>query len=560
MIISNIIIGSIIVIVFFIFYNLNQSYRLKKFKKVKETWGKGKDEYFQFDRIEQYNKLVNNKDFHTISNQTQIDIDFQDLFVYLDRTTSKVGQQFLYSQLLNPTNNINKLKEFGNQVEYFNKNSKDRDTIQMKLFILSQGSSYSISNLFSDNIFQKPKWYNWVKLDLTITILLLLFSIKFHFLLIWLMIPLFLNFVLHFWYKNRSINIVKTLPQLNLLINVSKFLKSKEFIKYEGDVSQSITELKKFQSKLKYLNTGRLNTSVNVGSMNLGGDLGDLLYYFIDVVKGFFLIDFFIFFSSIDDVLSKRKSVENLFHFVGWVDSSISVSYIREGDLITSEPEFITNVKNIEFIDIKHPLIDNCVGNNLKIDGKSILITGSNMSGKSTFLRTILINQLLSQTIFTTFTNSFKTSFLRIHSSIRIDDSLLDGKSYYFEEVNIVFNLLKQVETNDNLFVLDEVFKGTNTIERISSSKSILSFLNKSQNIVIVSTHDIELTTLLKNEFDLYHFSEDINDDKLHFDHELKVGELTTRNGIKLLEISNYPKEIIEESLSISKTLRRYNE
>jgi hypothetical protein len=560
MIISNIIIGSIIVIVFFIFYNLNQSYRLKKFKKVKETWGKGKDEFFQFDRIEQYNKLVNNKDFHAISNQTQIDIDFQDLFVYLDRTTSKVGQQFLYSQLLNPTNNIHKLKEFGNQVEYFNKNSKDRDTIQMKLFILSQGSSYSISNLFSDNIFQKPKWYNWVKLDLTITILLLLFSIKFHFLLIWLMIPLFLNFVLHFWYKNRSINIVKTLPQLNLLINVSKFLKSKEFIKYEGDVSQSITELKKFQSKLKYLNTGRLNTSVNVGSMNLGGDLGDLLYYFIDVVKGFFLIDFFIFFSSIDDVLSKRKSVENLFHFVGWVDSSISVSYIREGDLITSEPEFITNVKNIEFDDIKHPLIDNCVGNNLKIDGKSILITGSNMSGKSTFLRTILINQLLSQTIFTTFTNSFKTSFLRIHSSIRIDDSLLDGKSYYFEEVNIVFNLLKQVETNDNLFVLDEVFKGTNTIERISSSKSILSFLNKSQNIVIVSTHDIELTTLLKNEFDLYHFSEDINDDKLHFDHELKVGELTTRNGIKLLEISNYPKEIIEESLSISKTLRRYNE
>ncbi|MDE3234828.1 MAG: DNA mismatch repair protein MutS [Bacteroidota bacterium] len=559
MIISNIIIGSIIVIVFFIFYNLNQSYRLKKFKKVKETWGKEKDEFFQFDRIEQYNKLVNNKDFHTISNQTQIDIDFQDLFVYLDRTTSKVGQQFLYSQLLNPTNNINKLKEFSNQVEYFNKNSKDRDTIQMKLFILSQGSSYSISNLFGDNIFQKPKWYNWVKLDLTITILLLLFSIKFHFLLIWLMIPLFLNFVLHFWYKNRSINIVKTLPQLNLLINVSKFLKSKEFIKYEGDVSQSITELKKFQSKLKYLNTGRLNTSVNVGSMNLGGDVGDLLYYFIDFVKGFFLVDFFIFFSSIDDVLSKRKSVENLFHFVGWVDSSISVSYIREGDLITSEPEFINSVKNIEFVDIKHPLIDKCVGNNLKIDGKSILITGSNMSGKSTFLRTILINQLLSQTIFTTFTRSFKSSFLRIHSSIRIDDSLLDGKSYYFEEVNIVFNLLKQVETNDNLFILDEVFKGTNTIERISSSKSILSFLNKSQNIVIVSTHDIELTTLLKNEFDLYHFSEDINDDKLHFDHELKEGELTTRNGIKLLEISNYPKEIIDESLSISKTLRRYN-
>ena len=177
MIISNIIIGSIIVIVFFIFYNLNRSYRIKKFNKIKETWGKQKNEYFQFERIEQYNKLVNNKDYHTISNQTQIDIDFQDLFVYLDRTTSKVGQQFLYSQLLNPTNNINTLREFGNQVEYFNKNSKDRDTIQMKLFVLSQGSSYSISNLFSDNIFRKPNWYNWVKLDLFFTLLLPVFTI-----------------------------------------------------------------------------------------------------------------------------------------------------------------------------------------------------------------------------------------------------------------------------------------------------------------------------------------------------------------------------------------------
>jgi DNA mismatch repair ATPase MutS len=308
--------------------------------------------------------------------------------------------------------------------------------------------------------------------------------------------------------------------------------------------------LNKFQNNILFLNKR---------SIKIGGDIENIFYFFIDLVKGFFLVDFFIYFNSIKEVIEKRSDIEELINYVGWVDVSISVSYIREGDKQTSTPIFTSNTKSIKYEEIIHPLIDECISNDLIVDKKSILITGSNMSGKSTFLRTILINQLLSQTIYTTFSKSFQTPFLKINSSIRIDDSLLDGKSYYFEEVGIVLELIKKVEDDCNLFILDEVFKGTNTIERISSSKSILSYLNKGNNIVIVSTHDIELTTLLKDEFDLYHFSEDINNDKLQFDHKLKSGELTTRNGIKLLEISNYPKEIIEESMEISKTLRRYN-
>ncbi|MCC5927824.1 MAG: DNA mismatch repair protein MutS, partial [Cyclobacteriaceae bacterium] len=141
-------------------------------------------------------------------------------------------------------------------------------------------------------------------------------------------------------------------------------------------------------------------------------------------------------------------------------------------------------------------------------------------------------------------------------SSIRIDDNLFDGKSYYFQEVNIMGSLLSEVESpHQNLFILDEVFKGTNTIERIDSAKAILSYLNRKENIVVVSTHDIELADMLDNEYDLYHFTETVEKNELHFDHSIKAGQLRTRNAIKILELSNYPVEVITEARKITETI-----
>ena len=98
---------------------------------------------------------------------------------------------------------------------------------------------------------------------------------------------------------------------------------------------------------------------------------------------------------------------------------------------------------------------------------------------------------------------------------------------------------------------MDEIFKGTNTIERISGGKAILSYLNKEKHTVLVSTHDIELTELLvKDNYDLYHFSEKIEDNNLFFDHKIKPGKLKTRNAIKILDLYKYPSEIIKEAKS----------
>jgi DNA mismatch repair ATPase MutS len=105
------------------------------------------------------------------------------------------------------------------------------------------------------------------------------------------------------------------------------------------------------------------------------------------------------------------------------------------------------------------------------------------------------------------------------------------------------------------LFILDELFKGTNTVERISGGKAILSYLSSKKNTVFVSTHDIELTTLLEKEhYKLYHFSEAIEKDNLFFDHKIKEGKLTTRNAIRILDIYEYPAEIIKDAKAVEKT------
>jgi DNA mismatch repair ATPase MutS len=132
----------------------------------------------------------------------------------------------------------------------------------------------------------------------------------------------------------------------------------------------------------------------------------------------------------------------------------------------------------------------------------------------------------------------------------------LNDKSYYFEEVLTIKEMIDESENGKvNLFLLDEIFKGTNTIERISAGKAVLSKLAKNGNIVFVSTHDIELTDMLSDEYELYHFSEMVNGKTVDFDYKLKEGKLKNRNAIRILQINNYPDEVVKEAISISKEL-----
>ena len=253
---------------------------------------------------------------------------------------------------------------------------------------------------------------------------------------------------------------------------------------------------------------------------------------------------------------TKRKEIERVYSFVGYIDSLVSISSLRQGLKIYCLPKIQNGRKVLDAAEMYHPLIVNCVPNSIKVNGQSILLTGSNMSGKSSFIRTIGLNLITGSTINTCFASQFCYSRLKIFSAIRISDNLMNDKSYYFEEVLTIKEMIdKSQMASCNLFLLDEIFKGTNTIERISAGRAVLSYLNNESNIVFVSTHDIELAELLKDTYRLYHFSEQVDNKTVDFDYKLKEGKLINRNAIRILEINDYPEQIITEAIELSKKL-----
>ena len=278
-------------------------------------------------------------------------------------------------------------------------------------------------------------------------------------------------------------------------------------------------------------------------------EAGLFVEYFIELIKALFLIEPVLLFKILPFLDSRRQHIADVFNFVGEIDAVLSIHSLRNDLPYYCIPDIISDKKELSTNASYHPLIFNSVANDIDLNGKSALLTGSNMSGKTTFIRTIGINVILGQAINTCFAKEFKVSRMKVHSAIRISDDLLENKSYYFEEVLTLKNLLQESQTAaGNLFLLDELFKGTNTIERIASGKAILSYLNKNNNIVIVSTHDLELAGFLKNSFDLYHFTEVISEGKMLFDYKIKPGNLTTTNAIRILSLNDYPQEVVDEA------------
>jgi DNA mismatch repair ATPase MutS len=540
-------ITALLFLVLFAFFDARKK-KKQILKTLKDNWGKEKTEVINFDKASWYSTYAKEQAFHVLSHQTMADIDFDQLFAKIDRTTSKIGQQFLYNKLAKPTKSIEELKKLKDQANFFSAHQAIREKVQAELVKLNSNDSYAVVLLLNNKLVEKPSWFKWLSIDLLILAALLILSIKVSiFLILALLLITFNATYLNYWNKKHLLIFTKSLSQLNILIEVSRKL-AREKIPFEAEkIKNAIPIFKKFQSKI-----GILYQDFSQSNQN---DLSQIALYVFEIIKAIFLIEIFTFFKLIKLIENYQEDILNLYQYVGSIDTAISVASLQESEQIC-EPQFTQPYKGVQFKGIKHPLIENCIDNEVKLDQKSMLITGSNMSGKSTFLRTIAINSVLAQTIYSCFAEEYKAPFFRLHTSIRIDDNLFQGKSYFLEEVDVMSSLIDAVESPDqNLFILDEVFKGTNTIERIAAAKSILSHLNRKQNLTFVATHDIELSNMLQEEYELYHFTETITDNELIFDHKLKEGPLKTKNAIKILEMSKYPKEIIEEALQISKDL-----
>ena len=534
-----------ILIIIFLWNNHSKKKKLRKLKKyIISSWGKPKDkEYYNFYSISQYFQNTSHKKnaFQTISDRTANDLDINEIFKFIDRTSSKIGQQYLYFKL-RTIQNIKVLKENEKLSIIFLENEKLRISSQLLLSKLNNHNTYDFETLINNKTIEKPSHLKYLYLlSIGSVISIILTTINPVFIL--LLMPIFIiNIIFHYKNKQNINYYISAITQLVKSLNVGEQLATETEIKnHFKDVS--------FLKKIKRV---KLKTQFVSFDNKMDDPITSILWLFVELIKIQFNLDTILFYSFIDSINNEKQNLDKLFQFIGKIDVAITIASIKSGSLNTCKPQFIKE-QNIITTDIYHPLIKNCITNSIELNNKSLLLTGSNMSGKTTFIRTLAVNTILAQTLNICFAKDFKLPFLKVYSSIRITDDLLDDTSYYLQEVLTIKEL---IETSNNkapcLFVLDEIFKGTNTIERISGGKSILSYLNKN-HFVVVSTHDIELTDLLKDEFDLYHFTENIYNNELNFDHKLKQGKLTTRNAIKILELYNYPQEIIINAKKIEK-------
>ena len=197
-----------------------------------------------------------------------------------------------------------------------------------------------------------------------------------------------------------------------------------------------------------------------------------------------------------------------------------------------------------------HPLI--AAGQNVRNDvlfernGDVHLVTGSNMAGKSTFLRTVGSNLCLAYAGAPVNAEALAVRMLRIRSCIIISDSLREGVSYFYAEVRRLKAILDDVQNpaaNPVMFLIDEIFKGTNNLERRTGSRSYLQGISGQNGVGLVSTHDIELTNMaevvprLRN----YHFREEVLDGRMQFDYLLREGPCPTTNALVIMRMAGLP-------------------
>lgn len=522
--------------------------RKKEKENILENYKSPKNSEFDFERISLFFSHIDKTDvLQVISNRTFQDLDFEELFMYLDRTCSKIGQQYLYFIIRTLPKNKDRSLVFEMIINYINENPDVKESIVLELTSLNQPEAYYLQSLLHEKNIHKPKWF-WIIPLLSGSFLATLISLFFYPVFSILILIVTINFIIHYWNKKNILTYSNSIPQLLILKRiVNKMIHSGLILDNIDRIQKATNEIDKI-SKL---------ASFFMWEKKLKSEAGQIVDLLVEWIKAAFLLEPILIFKIIEKLELKINEIREVFTAVAQVDVAISISSFRESLPYYTRPQITENKKSFFAKEIYHPLILNSVANTLNhSNGKSVLISGSNMSGKTTFIRTIGINVILAQTINTTCAKELVIPRLKVLSAIKIADNILDETSYYYEEVKVIKEMIDVSELeHQNLFLLDELFRGTNSIERIASGKAVLSYLIQNGNLVFASTHDLELTELLSDQYNYYHFEESIENDLLKFDFKLKDGRWLNTNAIRILEINKFPSEITKEARTLAKEI-----
>ncbi|MCG2496556.1 AAA family ATPase [Staphylococcus epidermidis] len=276
----------------------------------------------------------------------------------------------------------------------------------------------------------------------------------------------------------------------------------------------------------------------------------DMVSSIIMFIKLVFMIDYVLFHLIQRSYFKYQEEIMACYDYISILDNHYSIAMYQHTLTHYCYPKINNNINGLQTKSIIHPLLDeeNAIANTIDISNH-ILLTGSNASGKSTFMKAVALNLILAQSIQTATAHSFIYQPGYVMTSMANADDVLSGDSYFMSELKSIRRLFNTYQCNKIYCFIDEIFKGTNTTERIAASESVLSFLdNQKAYHVIAATHDVELSILLENTYNNYHFNESIQENSIFFDYKIKPGKANTRNAIELLRITQFPIDIYQRA------------
>lgn len=526
---------------------LNEKKAEQNFRdKLQRIYGQlpeGMADYKKFLYISKYFEKHITKD--AIDDITWNDLSMDDVYQRMDYCYSGAGQEYLYYMLRTPmqTDDFALLEQ---HVEYFMKHGKLRRDCQVIFTKMANRNKYSIYD-YLDYLDNLGKRSNLVHLTadalLVIAAIGCFFSFGSFFLM--LLVIVVYNIVTYFKDKGQIDPYLSSFAYIMRLLSGADLLrkiKDPELEKEMADLTADIHEMAAFRK-----GSGVLMSPTR---MNSGGNPLDILVDYIRIITHIDLIKFNHMFL---EVKKHRDTIDHIIGIIGKIDAEIAIGCYRaslaNGYCI---PAF-TDEQQLSIHNMYHPGMEHPIANSITCE-RGVLITGSNASGKSTFLKMVAINAILAQSIHTVLAEAYTAPLYRIYTSMALRDDLVGGDSYYIVEIKSLKRILDAAEARGSrvLCMIDEVLRGTNTVERIAASTRILAGFTHQNIQCFAATHDIELTELLKEQYDNYHFEGEVSDNDVHFNYQLQEGPAQNRNAIKLLGILGYDKGIVESAQAMA--------
>jgi len=485
-----------------------------------------------------YKNLKSGNEFvdphHSYSNDIDL-FGIGSFFQYSNRTATEEGAQ-AYATLLTE-NKIDQIEEKQKSIQELAKKVTWRQHFSaIASLVKVQFSSKSILNYIKNYTTVLPTYFaGFVKVFYLITIaLIVLIStsvIPFTFLVIWFFIGLFISasqIKKTNQIYNKSSKAKETFKQYyQLLSEIEKqSFSSKLLIEKQQDL-----ESEKEKASLIFQKFSRILDSFDQRNNIIIAVVGNALFLW-DIQNAV----------KVENWISKYKhTVESWFETITFFDAQNTLANFSYNHPAFVVPTISNTLAIIKATQLGHPLLNSSkrIDNNFIIDKEQFfIVTGANMAGKSTFLRTVSLTMVMSNIGLPVCAESLEYNPIKLITSMRTSDSLADDESYFYSELKRLKFIVDTIETEDYFIILDEILKGTNSKDKAIGSKKFVEKLSNSKSTGIIATHDVSLCELQEEFKDIenYFFDAQIHDNELHFDYTLKKGICKNMNASFLLK------------------------